>query len=141
MSTEKNFKMKKCLTMWLKKGQKGSYLTGVPEGAKDHLFGRIYKNKKNLKAPDIKIAITSKDASGKTLYQDVCSLWVNTSESGIKYCSGTYEEKRVVGFFVPTAKPDSKIPYLNVYFSEDLPKDQEKQAAVKSVTEDEGVPF
>ena len=141
MSTENKINLKKALTMWLKKGQKGSYLTGVPEGAKDHLFGRINKDKKNLKYPDIRIAITTKDDSGKTLYQDVCSLWVNTSESGIKYCSGTYEGKRVVGFFVASAKPDGNIPYLNVYFSEELPKGEEKKAAVKSVVNEDAIPF
>lgn len=149
MSTEKKIELKKAMTMWLKKGKKGFYLTGSIENAGGHLFGSIQSKKQNLKAPDIKISITTKDDEGKTHYQDVCSLWVNTAESGIRYASGTFNDKRVVGFFNPTAKPDGKIPYLNIFFAEDKKKDQatpaDKESFEDGVTpdtvKDDSVPF
>ena len=140
---KKEFTLERALVMWIYKSKKGDskYLSGRTEnGAK--LTGFFTKEKQNPKEPDIKLySVGEENEISKEVY---LSLWVHASDSGKKYLTGKLGEKKVVGFFNSKAKIGDKIPYLNVYFSEDQKKADKveaKEAEFEEIENENDLPF
>ena len=76
-------------------------------------------NKGNDKAPVLRVY--QRDDINK----EVLSMWLNTSKSAVKYLSGKYNGKRVVGFINDKPK-NEKAPYIRIYESEDKPTETNK---------------
>ena len=130
MSNEKKFNLKEVFTMWLRESANGTVYLSGKSATGTNLVGFVNSKKEEPKQPDMDIYVQSEKGKDKEKY---CSLWVNVSESGIKYISGKLEDQRLVGFFRDGYETGSKKPYFSVYISEDKPKEQPK-AEVKPVS-------
>ena len=123
-SNKKEFKLQECLVMWLKKSNmSGNYLSG--KMGETGLIGFINGKKKNPKEPDIRIF--KRDVEGNREKEEFLSLWVNVGKNDRKYVTGKLGEKRLVGWFNARATAGGKVPYLNVYFSDDQKPEQETE--------------
>ena len=128
-----NFKLEQVFVLWRQKDKKGNYFLSNPT-----LVGFYNTKKKNPKEPDLRVF--EKDADGKIGKEEKYSLWCNVSKDGKrKYLTGKVGEKRVVGFI--TKNPENeKVPYLSVYYSDDVkeePKVEQPSLDMASVE----VPF
>lgn len=105
----------------------GKDITGV------ELTGFYNINKSNGKAPVLRVY--EKD----DINNEVLPMWLNTSKSGVKYLSGKYNGKRVVGFINDKPK-NEKAPYIRIYESDEQakPTDKPKQQTFKEVYIEEG---
>lgn len=129
--------------MWRKRSKKGdTYFTGAYHGNDEHyakdLRGFYNSKKKNPNEPDVKIYLVNED--GELLEEPIVSLWCNATDSGKKYLSGKYKEKRVVGFINDKATKENKQPYFSVYYSDDKKADNEKRELTE-IKEDNKLPF
>lgn len=131
MSNEKKFNLKKVFTMWLKESQKQTvYLSGV-SATGVNLIGFVNGKKENPKEPDIEIYVQGRQGEKERV--KYCNLWVNVSESGIKYISGKVGNERLVGFFNEGSEVGSKKPYFTVYFSVDKKVEAEQQVGPEAL--------
>lgn len=106
--------MEKAITLWKNTSKLNGnvYLKGYDLN-KNEVIGFFETSKKNEKQPDLKI-YTVKD---KKADKEICALWIRESKDKKEYFSGLTDDKEsVVGFI--NEKATEKIPYLNVYFSE-----------------------
>lgn len=139
---KKEFKLERAMVFWIKASKEGSrkYLSGKTE-AGVNLVGFFNLEKQNPKEPDIKCYVSGENKElSKEAY---ISLWCNASDAGKKYVSGSLNGKRVIGFFNSKAQVNGKIPYLNVYFSEDKPENkvETKEPEFEEVAPDNDLPF
>lgn len=122
MSTKTEVKNTELFALFLNKTKTGKKVLNG-----DGFIGFLNGNKKNPKEPDIRIC--KKDEDGKAV-NEVCSLWSNISKAGKKYLAGKMSDgTRVIGFFTPAErmkKHNNKIPYINVYKSDEYKKEDNK---------------
>lgn len=116
MSNEKKFNLKEVFTMWLKESANGTVYLSGKSATGTNLVGFVNSKKDEPNQPDMNIMVQKKEGGENEKY---CNLWVNISESGIKYISGKIGNDRLVGFFREGTEPGSKKPYFTVYFSQD----------------------
>ena len=140
---KKEFNLERAIVLWIYKGNKGKYLSGRTEEGKK-VVGFFTKEKQNPKEPDIKIY--NQVEKGEKLGDPILSLWVKASDKGNKYISGKFDEKWIIGFFNSNAEVNGVKPYINIYFQEDKPEDQEKPEAkeepkFEEIPSDNDLPF
>lgn len=126
---------KAIITLWKNKSKDGkkTYLS-------NKAFIGFYNTKKqNPKEPDLQIY--AKGENGKAEKEETAVLWCNVSKDGkTKYLSGYLKKtkEKLTGFI--NNKADDKIPYVNIYLSEELGKSN-KKVTKEDVVADEDLPF
>lgn len=122
---------KAIITLWKNKSKDGkkTYLS-------NKAFIGFYNTKKqNPKEPDLQIY--AKGENGKAEKEETAVLWCNVSKDGnTKYLSGYLKKtnEKLTGFI--NNKADDKIPYVNIYLSEELGKSNKKVSNKKVTKED-----
>ncbi len=119
--SKKEFKMNQIATLWINKSKKGLiYLSGtLTSGHK--IIGYFNTSKKNLKEPDIRFYDVNED--GTIERESSFALWVNTSKNNKKYATGKMGETKITGFFNSKTTIGGKVPYLNIYESQEYKKE------------------
>ena len=135
--TKKEFKLEQAFALWKQKSKDGKKTYLSAKG----LIGFYNTKKKNPKEPDLRVyGVNEKNDLTK---EPVCSLWCNVSENTKKkYLTGTYEDKKVVGFIYEG--DNEKAPYLSVYFREDgniTDETKTKKEDFEEVETDDDLPF
>ena len=112
------------IALWRKTSKAGKTYFSGKDTTGVELTGFYNINKGNDKAPVLRVY--QKDDINK----EVCAMWLNTSKSGVKYLTGKYNGKRVVGFINDKPK-NEKAPYIKIYESDEQsnPTDNPKQAS------------
>ena len=107
------------IALWRKTSKAGKpYFSGKDTTGLE-LTGFYNINKGNDKAPVLRVY--ERDDINK----EVLSMWLNTSKSGVKYLTGKYNGKRVVGFINNKPK-NEKAPYIRIYESDEQAKPADK---------------
>ena len=121
---KKQFDLEQAFAMWRNKSKEGKiYFSGKYQG--ERIIGFTNGMKKNPKEPDVRIYEI--DEHGNMKKEELTSLWVNVSKNNKKYLSGKLEGKRIIGFI--REKATEKQPYFSVYYSDEQPKQGEKEDA------------
>ena len=107
------------IALWRKTSKAGKTYFSGKDNTGVELTGFYNINKGNDKAPVLRVY--QRDDINK----EVLSRWLNTSKSALKYLSGKYNGKRVVGFINDKPK-NEKAPYIRIYESEDKPTETNK---------------
>ena len=116
------------IALWRKTSKAGKTYFSGKDNTGVELTGFYNINKGNDKAPVLRVY--QRDDINK----EVLSMWLNTSKSGVKYLSGKYNGKRVVGFINDKPK-NEKAPYIRIYESEDKPKETNKPKQASFIDE------
>lgn len=107
--------LEQLMSLWIKEGKNGKYLTGKvgmdADGFK--VVGFYNGQKKNPKEPDIRIYESYDKGHAKEV---LISLWGNTSKSGKLYFTGLDNENNRVVAFVEE-KPEKNRPNIRIYLS------------------------
>lgn len=139
MSNNKKIELKEVFTMWLKESAKGTIYLSGKSATGTKLVGFVNSKKDEPNQPDMNIMVQKGEGEKNEKY---CNLWVNVSESGIKYISGKIGNDRIVGFFREGAELGSKKPFFTVYFSQDNQEKPESKPVSKPVSKPETkIPF
>lgn len=130
----------KFLTLWINKSKATGkkYLTGSTEAGLK-VTGFFNTEKQNPKEPDVRIFV--RDDEGNLSKEEYVSLWCNVTKNEKKYFSGRFEGEKLVGFINSKAKINGKIPYLNIYFSEQQQKLEAESPNYVEICDDEELPF
>ena len=115
---------KELLALWQKESKKGElYFTG-----KGGIVGFYNPKKQNPKEPDLRLHIRV----GEEL-QEYGSVWVNVSDKGNKYLTGTlvHGNVRIVGF-INTDTQGGKHPYIRFYEQDKKEVSAQPKQAVES---------
>ena len=117
------------IALWRKTSKAGkTYFSGMDNTGVE-LTGFYNIKKGNDKSPVLRVY------KRDDINNCVLAMWLNTSKSGVKYLSGKYNGKRVVGFINDKPK-NEKAPYIRIYESEEQAKPAEKPK--KEIFIDEG---
>ena len=108
------------IALWRKTSKVGkTYFSGKDATGVELTGFYNIKNRGNDKLPVLRVY--KRDDINK----EVLAMWLNTSKSGVKYLTGKYDGKRVVGFINDKPK-NEKAPYIRIYESEEQAKPAEK---------------
>lgn len=116
------------IALWRKTSKAGkTYFSGM-DATGVELTGFYNINKDNDKAPVLRVY--KRDDINK----EVLAMWLKTAKSGVKYLSGKYDGKNVVGFINDKPK-NEKAPYIRIYESEEQAKPADKPKKEKFIDE------
>ena len=107
------------IALWRKTSKAGKTYFSGKDATGVELTG--FYNKGNDKSPVLRVY--KRDDINK----EVLAMWLKTAKSGVKYLSGKYDGKNVVGFINDKPK-NEKAPYIRIYESEEQSKPAEKPA-------------
>ena len=107
------------IALWRKTSKAGKTYFSGKDTTGTELTGFYNINKGNDKAPVLRVY--KRDDINK----EVLAMWLKTAKSGVKYLSGKYDGKNVVGFINDKPK-NEKAPYIRIYESEQQAKPAEK---------------
>lgn len=112
--TKQEVKLQEAFVMWKQKAKSGmEYLKGQ-DFNKNKLVGFYNTNKKNPKEPDIRIYSVNAEGNQD---KEVADLWDRESSKGIRYLTGSTDEKeKIVAFY--NKNDNEKQPHIRAYFKE-----------------------
>lgn len=116
------------IALWRKTSKAGKTYFSGKDTTGVELTGFYNINKSNDKAPVLRVY--KRDDINK----EVLAMWLKTAKSGVKYLSGKYDGKNVVGFINDKPK-NEKAPYIKIYESESRAKPAEKTKQEKFIDE------
>ena len=116
------------IALWRKTSKAGKTYFSGKDSTGVELTGFYNITKKNDKLPVLRVY--KKDNINK----EVFAMWLNTAKSGVKYLTGKYNGKRVVGFIYDKTK-NEKAPYIKIYESDEQVKPTEKPKQEKFIDE------
>ena len=106
------------IALWRKTSKAGKTYFSGKDATGVELTGFYNINKDNDKAPVLKVS------KRDDITKEVLAMWLKTAKSGVKYLSGKYDGKRVVGFINDKPK-NEKAPYIKIYESDEQAKPAE----------------
>ena len=117
------------IALWRKTSKAGKTYFSGKDATGVELTGFYNIKKGNDKAPVLRVY--KRDDINK----EVLAMWLKTAKSGVKYLSGKYDGKNVVGFINDKPK-NEKATYIRIYESDEQAKPAEKPK--KEIFIDEG---
>lgn len=116
------------IALWRKTSKAGKTYFSGKDSTGVELTGFYNINKSNDKAPVLRVY--KRDDINK----EVLAMWLKTAKSGVKYLTGKYDGKNVVGFINDKPK-NEKSPYIRIYQSESRANSTEKPKQEKFIDE------
>ena len=111
-----NNDLKEAFALWeRKKGEKVWYSGKTAGDTPANIVAFVVETKKNPNQPDIQVYTSSEKDEEKI---QLASLWLNEAKSGVKYYSGTTNEKEKLIAFINKDTQDGKYPKIRVYFKD-----------------------
>lgn len=108
--TQEKPRMEQAFALWRKQSKKGTFYF---EGTGNLVA--FYTEKEKPNQPDLKVY--SKGEDGK-LGKEFCALWVNATDKGYKYLTGSIGDQKVVGFIAKEDTTGTKKPYISVFYDD-----------------------
>ena len=121
--TQEKPRLEQAFALWRKSSKKGTFYF---EGTGNLVA--FYQDKEKPNQPDLKVY--TKNEQGK-LDKEFCVLWVNATDKGYKYLSGTIGDQKVVGFISKEDTTDTRKPYIHVYYDDRKPVEKVADSPVK----------